>query len=188
MPLTVDGHRETGLLYGYDIPETPTSNGPYVLDVRINAAHLPGGKLADFRRYWDGGMTGGPLFFVEPYSKVYKPTKCCPYDNEFQANDWFSNWYWKMKSVSFKFSGTDIVDWRLAVDGDYIDTQGALLDKTGDRFTTFGLDLTTWENNNPGSWQLIGVSEVPVPATGWLILTGLAGIGMLRRRGLHNKC
>ena len=72
-----------------------------------------------------------------------------------------------MKDVQFEFKGTEIVGWRLAVDGDYINSQGAVLDsKTGDRFARVGLDYTIWENNAPGSWELINVTEVPLPAGG----------------------
>ena len=79
-----------------------------------------------------------------------------------------------MKDVQFEFKGTEIVGWRLAVDGDYINSQGAVLDsKTGDRFARVGLDYTIWENNAPGSWELINVTEVPLPAGGILLASGL---------------
>ena len=86
-----------------------------------------------------------------------------------------------MKSVSFKFNGTEIVDWRLAVDGQYINSQGAVITKAGDSFSTFSLDYTIWENNAPGSWQLINVTEVPLPASGLLLMGGF-GLLAARRR------
>ena len=181
MPLTVDAEREESAKYGYFLPPTPTTNGPYVLDMRINAAHLPGGVLGDFDAYWDLLITSGPLLFIEPYSKIYRPEGPVYDSNQFQANGWFKRWRWKMKSVSFKFNGTEIVDWRLAVDGQYINSQGAAITKAGDSFSTFSLDYTIWENNAPGSWQLINVTEVPLPASGLLLMGGF-GLLAARRR------
>ncbi len=183
MPLTVDGEREEGAKYGYVPPPTPETNGPYILDLRINTAHLKGGALDDFQwSAWEG-FTGGPLLFIEPYSKVYRPEGPIYHSNQFQANGWFKNWYWRMKSVEFKFKGNDIVGWRLAVDGQYIDSQGVVIDsETGDRFSTFDLDYTIWENSAPGSWQLINVTEVPVPASAMFLIGGLAMLSAFRRR------
>lgn len=132
--------------------------------------------------YWDAGDTTHGMLFVEPYSKVYDPLGPIYYDNQFQASDWFNDWFWRMKSVKLKFSGTAIIDWYLAVDGQYIDTQGAVITTSGDRFSTFNLDYTIWENNDPGSWNLIGVSEVPVPATGLLLIGALGLLGLRRTR------
>lgn len=175
MPLTGDHDREESANYGYFLPPTPIANGPYVLDVRINAAHLPGGVLGDFSwSAWDG-VTGGPLLFIEPQSKSFRPQGPIYASNQFKANGWFKNWYRKFKSVKFKFNGTDIVDWRLAVDGQYIDSQGAVITRSGDSFSTFNLDYTIWKNNAPGTWKLINVTEVPIPAGG-LLLIGAVGL------------
>ena len=85
--------------------------------------------------------------------------------------------------MEFKFKGNDIVGWRLAVDGQYIDSQGVVIDsETGDRFSTFDLDYTIWENSAPGSWQLINVTEVPVPASAMFLIGGLAMLSAFRRR------
>ncbi|WP_370301410.1 VPLPA-CTERM sorting domain-containing protein [Pseudooceanicola sp.] len=182
MPLTVDGEREEGAKYGYFPPPTPETNGPYILDLRINSAHLPGGVLQNFQWSALDGFTGGPLLFIEPYSKTYKPQERVIHENQFEANGWFKNWYRKFKSVKFEFSGTDIVGWRVAVDGQYINSQGAVIDSsTGDRFATFDLDYTIWENNTPGSWQLINVTEVPLPAGGILLASGLFILALRRR-------
>ena len=90
MPLTADGDRDFRVQsLGESPAPTPSINGPYVLDVRINAAHLPGGVLGDFQQYWGIAEASGPLLFVEP--SVYTPITCCT--DVFEANQWFNDWH-----------------------------------------------------------------------------------------------
>ena len=144
---------------------------------------LPGRTLGDFTSDWWYAQSSGPLFYIEPTTGKYRADRTPQMHPD--PNAWFDTWYNKYKTVAFKFSGTDIVGWDIKADGDYL-SQGAWITDKGDRFSTWNIDYTTWESQGPGSWQLIGVSEVPLPAGGVLLVSGLALLS-LRRLGRSPK-
>lgn len=177
--LTEDWDRDYRVKYmGQNPPPTPTTRGPYFIDIRINAAHLPGGVLVDFARNWWYAESSGPLFYIEPTAGKYRSVK--GYQEHPNPNGWFDTWNNKYKEVSFQFSGTKIVSWDIKADGDYT-SQGAWVTDQGDRFSIWNIDYTTWESQVPGSWQLINVTEVPLPASGLLLMGGF-GLLAARRR------
>lgn len=179
MVLTEDWDRDYRLNYlGENPPPTPTAKGPYSVDIRINAAHLPGRVLGAFSANWWYAESSGPLFYIEPTTGKYRADKSPQMHPD--PNLWFDTWYRKYKQVSFNFAETKIVGWDIKADGDYL-SQGAWITDRGDRFSTWNIDYTTWESQGPGSWQLIGISEVPLPASAVLLVGALGGLGAARR-------
>ncbi|WP_370301412.1 VPLPA-CTERM sorting domain-containing protein [Pseudooceanicola sp.] len=138
---------------------------PIEVDIWINTALMPGGKLSD-------------IDFFYSYHDVPAPNYLWVDGNYF-----FPRWGTAAFSyATLKFDAdANITDWTMGVGVDYPQF-GPMISNAIDRFEFYDFDLFVWESETGGYWERVyPVTPVPLPASGLLLLGGLAGLGILRK-------
>ena len=85
-------------------------------------------------------------------------------------------------TYSIVISGTmDALTGR-GVDGDFDYSAATLTTAISGSITTAGMGATTLTTATPSAWTVSGITAVPEPTSGLLMLVGLAGLALRRRR------
>lgn len=149
-------------------PGKPQSLPGFQFDVYINT-DFTGGKLTDFSYTWGDYEPNRGWVSVVGNNEI---GRVWALDRRFQM-------YHRKASFSFDANG-NITDWTLQTwEGPR--EEGGLSSTALDRVAFRDNFVDTWASTSPGTWRLVEVSEVPLPASALLLIGALGGLGAIRR-------